>query len=46
MVTNSENGEKIGTANIKHVSINPITREICALSKQINWWLHESSLNF
>ncbi len=41
-----KNGEKIGTANIKHVSINPITREKCALSKQINLWLHESSLNF
>ncbi|WP_269604299.1 acyl-CoA thioesterase [Prochlorococcus marinus] len=41
-----KNGEKIGTANIKHVSINPITRDICALSKQINFWLHESSLNF
>ena len=41
-----KNGEKIGTANIKHVSINPITRDICALSKQINWWLHESCLNF
>ena len=41
-----KNGEKIGTANIKHVSINPITRDICALSKQINLWLRESSLNF
>ena len=41
-----KNGEKIGTANIKHISINPITRDICALSKQINLWLHESSLNF
>ena len=41
-----KNGEKIGIANIKHVSINPITRDICALSKQINLWLHESSLNF
>ena len=41
-----KNGEEIGTANIKHVSINPITRDICALSKQINLWLHESSLNF
>ncbi len=41
-----KNGEKIGMANIKHVSINPITRDICALSKQINLWLHESSLNF
>ena len=40
-----KNGEKIGTANIKHVSINPITRDICALSHQINLWLHESSLN-
>ena len=41
-----KNGEKIGTANIKHVSINPITRDICALSKQINLWLHESSFYF
>ena len=41
-----KNGEKIGIANIKHVSINPITRDICTLSKQINLWLHESSLNF
>jgi len=41
-----KNGEKIGTTNIKHVSINPITREKCALSKQINLWLDESSLNF
>ena len=41
-----KNGEKIGMANIKHVSINPITRDICALSKQINLWLYESSLNF
>jgi len=41
-----KNGEKIGTTNIKHVSINPITREKCALSKQINLWLHESGLNF
>ena len=41
-----KNGEKIGTTNIKHVSINPITRDKCALSKQINLWLHESSLNF
>ncbi len=40
-----KNGEKIGLTNIKHVSINPITRENCALSKQINLWLHESSLN-
>ena len=41
-----KNGEPIGTTNIKHVSINPITRKKCALSKQINLWLHESSLNF
>ena len=41
-----KHGEKIGTTNIKHVSINPITREKCALSKQINLWLNESSLNF
>ena len=41
-----KNGEKIGTTNIKHLSINPITREKCALSKQINLWLDESSMNF
>ena len=41
-----KNGEKIGTTNIKHVSINRITREKCELSKQINVWLHESGLNF
>jgi len=41
-----KNGEKIGMANIKHISINPITRDICSLSKQINLWLHESGLNF
>ena len=41
-----KNGEEIGTTNIKHVSINPITREKRALSKQINLWLHESRLNF
>ena len=41
-----KNGEQIGSTNIKHVSINPITRKKCALSKQINLWLHESSLNF
>ena len=41
-----KNGEKIGMANIKHVSINPITRYICALCKHINLWLNESSLNF
>ena len=41
-----KNGEQIGTTNIKHVSINPITRKKCALSKQINLWLNESNLNF
>jgi len=41
-----KNGEEIGMINIKHVSINLITREKCALSKQINLWLKESSLNF
>ncbi len=40
-----KNGELIGTTNIKHVSINWITREKCELSKQINLWLHESGLN-
>jgi len=39
-----KNGEKIGIANIKHVSINPITREKCSLSNQINLWLEESSV--
>ncbi len=41
-----KNGEKIGSTNIKHVSINPITRDKCTLSKQIDLWLHESSLIF
>ena len=41
-----KNGEQIGSTNIKHVSINPITRKKCALSKQINLWLHDSSSNF
>ena len=41
-----KNGEQIGTTNIKHVSINPITRKKCSLSKQINLWLHESNSNF
>ncbi len=41
-----KNGEKICMTSIKHLSINPITREKCSLSKQINLWLHESSLNF
>ena len=41
-----KNGENIGSINIKHVTINPITREKCALSKQINMWLYQSSLNY
>ena len=41
-----KNGEQIGLTKIKHVSINPITREKCSLSKQINLWLEESVLNF
>ena len=41
-----KDGEKIGQTNIKHVSINPISRGKCALSKQINLWLYESCLNF
>ena len=40
-----KNGENIGSINIKHVSINSQTRETCALSKQINMWLYQSSLN-
>jgi len=41
-----KNGESIGSINIKHVSINPITRETCALSEQINMWLYQSSLYY
>ena len=37
--------EHIGTVNIKHVSINKITREKCPLSSQINLWLHDSDLD-
>ena len=35
-------GEEIGITNIRHVSINPITRKKCLLSKEINLWLKES----
>ena len=41
-----KDGKQIALTNIKHVSINPITREKCLLSKQINLWLEESILNF
>ena len=41
-----KNSEDIGTINIKHVSINPITRERCTLSEQINMWLYQSSLYY
>ena len=41
-----KNSEQIGLTSIKHVSINPITREKCSLSKQINLWLEESVMNF
>ena len=41
-----KDGEQIGLTNIKHVSINPITREKCSLSKQINLWLDDSVLDF
>ncbi len=41
-----KNGEQVGLTHIKHISINPITREKCSLSKQINLWLEESVLNF
>ncbi len=34
-----KNGEQIGLVKIKHVSINPITRKKCSLSKEINLWL-------
>ena len=41
-----KDGEQIGMTNIKHISINPITREKCLLYRQINLWLEESVLNF
>ena len=41
-----KNCEQIGLTKIKHVSINPITREKCSLSKQIHLWLDESDFNF
>ncbi len=41
----TKNGEQIGSINIKHVSINLITREKCSLSKNINLWLEESVFN-
>ena len=41
-----KNGEQISLTNIKHISINPITRERCLLPKQINLWFEESGLNF
>jgi len=40
-----KNGEQVGMTNIKHVSINSLTREKCFLSKPINLWLEESILN-
>ncbi len=39
-----KNGQPVGITNIKHVSIDPITRERCLLSQQINLWLEESTL--
>ena len=41
-----KNDDQIGTTIIRHVSIDPITRRKCALSKEINLWLSESNLNF
>ena len=41
-----KNNEDIGSINIKHVSINPISRERCTLSEQINMWLYQSSLYY
>ncbi len=38
--------EQIGLSQIKHVSINPITREKCSLPEQINLWLEESVMSF
>ena len=41
-----KNGEEIGLIKVKHVSINPITREKCLLSNQINLWIDQSGSNF
>ena len=41
-----KDGEQIGITKISHVSINPITRKKCLLSKDINLWLRESVWNF
>ena len=41
-----KNSEDIGSINIKHASINPITRERCTLSEQINMWLYQSSMSY
>ena len=40
-----KSGKKVGETNIKHVSINPITREKCLLPDHINLWLEESILS-
>ena len=42
----TKNDDQICSTNIKHVSINPITRKKCLLSKQINVWLNESVCDF
>tara|TARA_B100000965_G_scaffold172161_1_gene143794 strand:- start:5225 stop:5683 length:459 start_codon:yes stop_codon:yes gene_type:complete len=39
----TKNGEQIGLTQIKHVSINSVTREKCSLSKQINFWIEAST---
>tara|TARA_Y100001968_G_C19359200_1_gene718822 strand:+ start:631 stop:1083 length:453 start_codon:yes stop_codon:yes gene_type:complete len=41
-----KDGKQIATTNIKHLSINPITREKCSLTKQINLWIDESVFDF
>ena len=41
-----KNGEEIGLIKVKHVSINPITREKCSLSNQINLWIDQSRSSF
>tara|TARA_B100000965_G_scaffold340343_1_gene308558 strand:+ start:402 stop:854 length:453 start_codon:yes stop_codon:yes gene_type:complete len=42
----TKNGKQIGMTKIQHVSINPITRKKCLLSKQINLWIEESVVDF
>jgi len=37
-----KDGVQIGITNTRHISINPMTRKKCLLTKDINMWLRES----